>query len=133
MPKFFASECDLRGEYIVLSGANADHLRVLRVRAGEELVVSDGRGLEARCAVDLAGKDSFRLRVLERMPAAGEATVSAVVYAAFPKGDKSETIVQKSVELGAEDPSTWDVCSLLISAWRREEISAAARLLHVAC
>ena len=102
MPKFFASECDLREEYITLSGTNADHLRVLRVRAGEELIVCDGRGLDARCIVELAGKDGCRLRVLERMPAAGEATVSAVVYAAFPKGDKAETIVQKSVELGAE-------------------------------
>ena len=34
-------------------------------------------------------------------PSAGEPTVSCRVYAAFPKGDKAETIVQKCVELGA--------------------------------
>ena len=102
MPKFFAPEIDLREEYIVLSGGNADHLRVLRVRAGEELTVSDGRGREARCVVELAGKDSCRLRVLERMSATGEPTVRAAVYAACPKGDKAELIVQKAVELGAD-------------------------------
>ena len=102
MPKFFAPECDLQQEFITLSGSNAEHLRVLRVRMGEELTVSDGRGSEARCAVELAGKENCRLRVLERMPASGEASVSVTVYAGFPKGDKAETIVQKSVELGAD-------------------------------
>ena len=101
MPKLFAADCDLSAESILLTGENADHLRVLRVRPGEQLMISDGRGMEALCAVDLAGKDGCRLRVLERMAATGEATVSAAVYAAFPKGDKAEVIVQKSVELGA--------------------------------
>ncbi len=101
MPKFFAPECDLREEFITLYGANAEHLRVLRVRAGEELTVSDGQGREARCVVDSAGKDSCRLHILDRMPATGEASVPVVIYAAFPKGDKAEVIVQKAVELGA--------------------------------
>ena len=125
MPKFFAAECDLRDEYVTLSGTNADHLRVLRVRAGEELIVSDGLGLEARCIIDLAGKDSFRLRVLERMPAAGEASVSAVIYAAFPKGDKAETIVQKSVELGA-DSVVFFLSSRCVA--RPDERSAAGKI-----
>ena len=101
MPKLFAADCDLSAESIILTGENADHLRVLRVRPGEQLMISDGRGMEALCVVDLAGKDGCRLRVLERIAATGEATVSASVYAAFPKGDKAEVIVQKSVELGA--------------------------------
>ncbi len=100
MPKFFVPDCDLGEEFIVLSGENAEHLRVLRVRVGEELVVSDSKETEARCAVDAAERDGFRLRILERMPARGEASVSAVIYAALPKGEKAETIVQKSVELG---------------------------------
>ncbi len=102
MPKFFAPDCDLSEEYIVLDGPNAEHLRVLRIRAGEELTVSDGKDQEARCVVELAGRESFRLRILERTPSTGEASVSAAIYAAYPKGDKAEVIVQKAVELGAD-------------------------------
>ena len=102
MPKFFAPDSDLSEEYVTLSGGNAEHLRVLRVRPGEELTVSDGQGQEARCVVDTAGKDSCRLRILERMPSTGEPSVRATVYCAYPKGDKAELIVQKAVELGAD-------------------------------
>ena len=58
MPKLFAADCDLSAESILLTGENADHLRVLRVRPGEQLMISDGRGMEALCVVDLAGKES---------------------------------------------------------------------------
>ncbi len=101
MPKFFAPDCDLSGDSIRLSGENAEHLKVLRVRNGERLTVSDGRGREALCEVAELSGDSCSLRILERGPSRGEPTVSAWVYAALPKGDKAETIVQKSVELGA--------------------------------
>ncbi len=100
MPKFFAPDCDLNGEYITLIGANAEHLRVLRIRPGEVIVVSDGQGTEARCEVESSDKSGFCLRITERMPSQGEATVKAAIYAALPKGDKTEMIVQKCVELG---------------------------------
>ncbi len=102
MPKLFAPDCDLREEIITLNGANAEHLHVLRVRLGEVIMVADGSGTDARCIVESAQKDSFCLRVMERMPSAGEASVSTTIYAAIPKGDKAEMIVQKSVELGAD-------------------------------
>ena len=82
MPKFFAPDSNLREEYVILSGGNAEHLRVLRVRPGEEITVSDGQGMEARCVVDTAGKDGCRLRVLERIPSTGEPTIRVTVYAA---------------------------------------------------
>lgn len=101
MQKFFVPEADLRGERISLSGSHGEHLRVLRVRPGEELILSDGKGKEARCVVETAGKADFELRILEWTAATGEADVCVTVYAAYPKGDKAELIVQKAVELGA--------------------------------
>ena len=101
MPKFFVPECDLDAETVALTGPNAEHLKVLRVRPGEEVLLCDTRGRDARCTVELLG-GTVRLRVLETMPSRGEPSVSARIYAALPKGDKTETIVQKAVELGAE-------------------------------
>jgi 16S rRNA (uracil1498-N3)-methyltransferase len=101
MPKFFVPECDLGAETVTLTGSIAEHLKVLRVRVGEEVLLCDTHGRDARCAVELVG-GAVRLRILETMPSRGEPTVSVRIYAALPKGDKTETIVQKAVELGAE-------------------------------
>jgi len=103
MPKFFTAGSDLNAGSVELSGQNAEHLRVLRVRPGEEIVVSDGRGLDARCVVERMERGSCFLRVEETYPSKGEASVAVTVCAALPKGDKAETIVQKAVELGAAD------------------------------
>jgi len=103
MPKFFTAGSDLNAGTVELSGQNAEHLRVLRVRPGEEIIVSDGRGLDARCIVERMERGNWILRVEETYPSKGEASVAVTVYAALPKGDKAETIVQKAVELGAAD------------------------------
>lgn len=103
MPKFFVDPGTLTGETVTLSGHHADHLKVLRLRQGEELTLCDGAGTEARCALDAVSGEIYRFRVLEVVPARGEPTVSVTVCAAWPKGDKAEHIVQKSVELGAAE------------------------------
>ena len=101
MPKFFVEPEAVCGDSITLSGPGAEHLKVLRVREGEELTVHAG-GQDHRCAVEYAGGGTFRLQILSSGPAEGEPDVAAVVYAGLPKGDKTETIIQKAVELGAE-------------------------------
>lgn len=103
MPKFFAPDCDLRCDTVQLTGENAEHLKVLRIRVGEKLTLCDNRGTDARCEVVAVGSGAVQLEVLERMPARGEPTVAVRIYAGLPKGDKSEIIIQKSVELGAEE------------------------------
>ena len=100
MPKFFVEPDAVNGDVITLSGSGAEHLKVLRVREGEELTVNAGN-TDYRCTVEYAGGGAFRLQVVSSAPAEGEPDVSATVYAALPKGDKTEIIIQKAVELGA--------------------------------
>lgn len=109
MPKFFVDNDAVNTGVITLSGSGAEHLKVLRVREGETLTVNAGN-TDYHCAVEYAGGGTFRLQVLSSGPAEGEPDVSAVVYAALPKGDKTETIIQKAVELGASE-----VCFFLSS------------------
>ena len=100
MPKFFVSSDAVNGDTITLSGPGAEHLKVLRVREGEELTVN-AADTDYHCAVEYASGGAFRLQILSSAAAEGEPDVSAVIYAALPKGDKTETIIQKAVELGA--------------------------------
>ena len=99
MVRFFADGEELRADTVVLTGENAQHARVLRLKAGETVLVCDGQGTECLCQVADAGE--MRLNVLERRESTSEAAVRVSVYMAFPKADKLEHVIQKATELGA--------------------------------
>lgn len=101
MVRFFADGEVLRGDTVVLTGENAQHARVLRLKAGETVLVCDGQGTECLCQVADAGE--MRLNVLERRESTSEASVRVSVYMAFPKADKLEHVIQKATELGAAE------------------------------
>ena len=102
MARFFVDAGELSGETVVLTGENAQHAKVLRLKAGEEVLVCDGQGMECRCTVDSMGTEVM-LTVLERRKSTTEASVRVSVYMAFPKADKLEHVIQKATELGAHE------------------------------
>ena len=91
----------MAGDSVLLQGANANHARVLRLKAGEQALVCDGMGNECVCAVESMDADRVTLSVIERRASSTEAAVKVSVYMAFPKGDKLEHVIQKATELGA--------------------------------
>ena len=101
MTRFFVTPEELGTEHILLTGENANHAKVLRLKAGEEVLVCDGEGNECRCAVDRMDAKEVELTVLERMASETEAAVRVSIYMAFPKADKLEHVIQKATELGA--------------------------------
>lgn len=101
MTRFFVAKEELEKQEIVLSGENAAHAKVLRLKAGEEVLVCDGQGKEALCRV--SEKDGMTLEVTERRESETEASVQVSIYMAFPKADKLEHVIQKATELGAAE------------------------------
>ena len=101
MTRFFVSPDELRLEQILLTGENANHAKVLRLKAGEEVLVCDGCGNECVCAVTQVGARDVELNVLRRMESQSEAVVQVSIYVAFSKADKLEHVIQKATELGA--------------------------------
>ena len=100
MVRFFATAGELSGGSLTLTGENAQHAKVLRLKVGEEVLVCDGEGREALCRVTEAG-NSWELSVEEIRESTTEAAVQVSVYMAFPKADKLEHVIQKATELGA--------------------------------
>ncbi len=98
MVRFFVTPQELTLDEPVLTGENAAHARVLRLKPGEQLLLCDGEGMEAVCSV---ADGDFRLQVHEVRPSSSEASVRASVYMALPKADKLEHVIQKATELGA--------------------------------
>ena len=101
MARFFVTPEEMAGDRINLTGENAQHAKVLRLKAGEEVLVCDGRGQECRCVVEAVTGGMVELSVLEQRASAAEAAVKVSVYMAFPKADKLEHVIQKATELGA--------------------------------
>lgn len=101
MVRFFVEPGELLGDTIVLTGENAQHAKVLRLKQGEEILACDGQEQECLCAVQYTGSGQLVLNVKERREPASEAAVNVSVYVAFPKADKLEHVIQKATELGA--------------------------------
>ena len=105
MVRFFVSSEDLEGEEVFLSGENAQHAKVLRLKQGESMLLCDGDGHEGICQVE--STDGWRLRMLQRRDSQSEAAVKVSVYMALPKADKLEHVIQKATELGAYEIVTF--------------------------
>ena len=101
MARFFVTGGEMNGDTIILTGENAQHAKVLRLKAGEEVLVCDGAGVECRCEVESVSAGEVVLNVLERRISLTEAAVKVSIYMAFPKADKLEHVIQKATELGA--------------------------------
>lgn len=101
MTRFFVAPEEMAADTLILTGENANHARVLRLKAGEQVLLCDGQGRECLCAVEEMGAKEVKVTVLERRDSESEAAVRVSVYMAFPKADKLEHVIQKATELGA--------------------------------
>jgi len=101
MTRFFVLPEELLTDEIVLTGENAKHAKVLRLKSGEEVLVCDGQGNECLCEVKALDDGLVSLAVRQRRESEAEAGVRVSVYMSFPKADKLEHVIQKATELGA--------------------------------
>jgi len=116
MPIFFVKNDDVdksRG-LVRICGDDAYHIaRSLRMAVGDNVTVSDGE-----CKYDCTFSsihDSECVAFIDRtLGRSGEPPYFAEVYQALPKGDKLETVIQKSVECGAcaVYPFTSEFCTV---------------------
>lgn len=101
MTRFFVSPEEMQGDFLVLTGENADHAKVLRLKSGENVLICDGCGNECVCVVSDVSPGQISLVVHKRQESMSEPKVRASIYMAFPKADKLEHVIQKATELGA--------------------------------
>ena len=104
MTRFFVTPEALNENTVTLTGENAQHASVLRLKEGEAVILCDGAGREALCAVLRCANKFTDVEVKERRETSSEAAVQVSVYMAFAKSDKLEHVIQKATELGA-----WEV------------------------
>ena len=136
MVRFFVDKSQLKTDFMVLTDANAEHAKVLRLKNGEQVMVCDGDGTECICTISDCSPGCVSLVVNSCSASESEASVRVSVYVSFPKADKLEHIIQKATELGvyeivaypsARCVSKPDDKSLKkkLERWRKIAVSAA--------
>ncbi len=101
MHRFIVKEGLEAGAEVAFPSEEAAHaFKVLRLRAGEEVELSDGEGKLFSAELLIVEREQVTAKVLEELDSK-EAPVRITLYQGYPKADKLELIVQKLTELGA--------------------------------
>ena len=101
MQRFFVTPGQVGEQEIYIEGSDVNHMKnVLRLKTGEEVMVSDGDNRQYRCAVKEYPAGRAVLKILETGDVDTELPSKIYLFQGLPKQDKMELIVQKAVELG---------------------------------
>lgn len=98
----FAAAIPIDSDLATIAESELHHLRdVLRLRAGDRIVVSDGAGGQFSAVLETVGADSAVARVLERL--AAPRTSRITLLQAVLKSSKMNLVVAKATELGVAE------------------------------
>jgi 16S rRNA (uracil1498-N3)-methyltransferase len=116
------------GATTVLPAGPSAHLgKVLRLRAGADLTLFDGRGGEYPAQILALARDGVHVSIGEHDPIEREAPVAVTLLQCLARGERMDWIVQKATELGVARivPVSSEHCVV-----RLDESSAQRRQPH---
>lgn len=101
MYRFFVEPSQIREEEIRIYGRDVNHIKnVLRMKQGEEILISSGENLEYTCYIQEMQEEEVTAHIMYVQEAGYELPSRIFLFQGLPKGDKMELIIQKAVELG---------------------------------
>ncbi len=102
MPRFFIDTSQIDGSSLSVLGEDARHIaRSLRMAVGDSITVATPDGTEHVCTLTKIRDERCDADIISSSPSAAEPRSRIILFMAYPKSDKLETVIQKAVELGA--------------------------------
>lgn len=123
MYHFFIQAKQVKHNAVYLEGRDVNHIKnVLRMKIGEKISLSDEDGVGYTCSIAGFGDDTIQLDIIEMKEVSHELPAKVTWFQGLPKGDKMETIIQKAVELGAQEivPVITKRCVVKLDEKKRE-------------
>ena len=109
MPRFFVRREQISDGCVTILGDDAHHIsRSLRMAAGESITVCDMQKTEYDCVLEQFLPDRVVARIAEERQCDTEPPYKAYLYQALPKGEKLDSVIQKSVESGVYSITTFN-------------------------
>ncbi len=101
MPRFFIRQNQIDNNKIHILGDDAHHISYsLRMAVGENVTVCDMQGVEYDCKIESFLDGEVILNVEDSRASENEPKITLRLFQALPKGDKLDSVIQKSVECG---------------------------------
>ena len=137
IPRIFTDSPLAVGSQCQLDDNAANHVgRVLRMQAGQALLLFNGDGQDYHATITEAGKKHVQVAVTEAAENETESPLRVVLAQTLSKGDRMDYAVQKAVEMGVSEivPLTTERCDVKLKGdredkrlrhWQQVAISAA--------
>lgn len=133
MNQFFVEESQIQGSEIIIEGTDVNHIKnVLRMKIGEEVMISNGTDKHYICSIVTISEERVVTKIVDIDTNSTELPVKLYLFQGLPKADKMELIIQKSVELGVYEiiPVAMKRCVVKLDA--KKEKSKLARWQGIA-
>lgn len=124
MPKFFVEPDQIQDGKVFIKGNDAAHISFsLRMAKGDRVQICDGSGKEYSCVLTEFLSEVVEAEIVDTFENQNEAPIQIYLYQALPKGDKLETVIQKSVECGVFEiiPFESERCVVKVKAEAEEK------------
>lgn len=111
------------GQDLVLGADATEHIaRVLRMRAGDAVVLFNGDGRDFPSTLTHCSRREIRARVDAAVPGIGDSAPPLVLAQAVVRGNKLDLVIQKAVELGVHAlvPVLTERCMIELDTRRAE-------------
>ena len=104
MYHFFVNQDQIGPETVTVTGPDVNHIKnVLRMKPGEEVLISNGVDRDYLCKLETIAADSVTAAIVSVTEGGTELPVKFYLFQGLPKSDKMELIIQKAVELGVHE------------------------------
>lgn len=123
-PRFFQDTDFTTGQEITLNDEATQHVcRVLRMKSGDSIILFNGRGLEALCAISVAEKRKACVTVQSVSNISRSSPLQVHIGQAISRGERMDYAVQKATELGMHSltPLFTERCEVRLSDERQEK------------
>lgn len=130
MHHFFVAreQINITDKIITISGSDVNHIKnVLRMKNGEELLVSDGEGKDYMCEIGDLAEDMVIANIIDAEFEGTELPSKIYLFQGLPKSDKMELIITKAVELGAYEVIPVATKRAVVKLDKKKEASKLAR------
>ena len=122
MPRVYVPDLDPASARLLLPEGEAHHVsRVLRLRAGDDVRVFDGRGREwAARLVSSDRRSAVTVELVDEISAIPEPSVQVTLAAGILKGDHMDAVVRDATMMGAAEivPLVTEHVTVPKSAWK---------------
>ena len=99
--RFYIEAGRLASDDVEIDGALAHRIAsVMRMRAGEEIALFDGSGVEVVARLDAVSDRVVGAHVIERRDGPAEPRLKLRLYQAIAKGERFEWLLEKGTEIG---------------------------------